>query len=105
MCGRRVATGQRQRQEDEETADDIFELATAAVEPAVPEDTVPGTAWESRVGGQPGTHTNTGKCHEKSRATDGNNFDIGNVTANFADKCLSQLISVSTDRMLSQLQG
>lgn len=44
MCGRRVATGQRQRQEDEETADDIFELATAAVEPAVPADTVPGTA-------------------------------------------------------------
>jgi hypothetical protein len=42
MCGRRVAAGQRQRQEDAETADDLLESAAAAAQPAVPTDAVPG---------------------------------------------------------------
>ena len=42
MCGRRFAAGQRQGQEDAQTADYLLESAAATAEPAVPTDAVPG---------------------------------------------------------------
>lgn len=42
MCGRRFAAGQRQGQEDAQTADDLLESAVAAAEQTIPTDAVPG---------------------------------------------------------------
>lgn len=58
---RHGSSGKRQRKEDAETEDDLQFVAAAAVEQEISEDTIPGTARESRVGGQPRIDPDTGE--------------------------------------------
>lgn len=58
---RHGSSGKRQREEDAEAEDDLQFVAAAAVEPEISEDTIPGTARESRVSRQPRIDPNTGE--------------------------------------------
>lgn len=58
---RHGSSGKRQREENAETEDDLQFVAAAAVEQEISEDTIPGTARESRVGRQPRIDPDTGE--------------------------------------------
>lgn len=61
MPGPGEAVGWQQRQEDEETPDDILQLAAPTAKPAVSKDTVPSPSRKSGTGGKSRSHTNTGQ--------------------------------------------
>lgn len=58
--------GKREREENEETKDNILEFAVAAVEPTVSENPVPGFARKGRTGRQFRINADTGQSQFNS---------------------------------------